>query len=87
VTASSVLLGIAGVLLVGGLGPCLVAASRGDAVARLAALNVAGPLTVLLCLVLAAAYERSSYADVALVLAPVSFAGSLVYARFLERWL
>ena len=86
-TTSSVLLGIAGVLLVGGLGPCLIAASRGNPVARLAALNVAGPLTVLLCLVLAAAFQRSSYVDVALVLAPVSFAGSLVYARFLERWL
>jgi multicomponent Na+:H+ antiporter subunit F len=87
VTESSILLGIAGVLLVGGLGPCLIAVSRGDAVSRLAALNVAGPLAVLLCLVLAAAFQRSSYEDVALVLAPVSFAGSLVYARFLERWL
>jgi multicomponent Na+:H+ antiporter subunit F len=86
-TTSSILLGIAGVLLVGGLGPCLLAVSRGDGVARLAALNVAGPLTVLLCLVLAAAFQRSSYVDVALVLAPVSFAGTLVYARFLERWL
>jgi multicomponent Na+:H+ antiporter subunit F len=87
VTARSVLLGIAGLLLVGGLGPCLLAASRGPHPARLAALNLAGPLTVLLCLVLAAAFQRSSYVDVALVLAPISFAGSLVYARFLERWL
>jgi multicomponent Na+:H+ antiporter subunit F len=86
-TTSSILLGIAGTMLVGGLGPCLIAVSRGDAAARLAALNLAGPLTVLLCLVLAAAFQRSSYVDVALVLAPVSFAGSLVYARFLERWL
>ena len=86
-TTSSGLLGIAGVLLVAGLGPCLIAVSRGDGVSRLAALNVAGPLTVLLCLVLAAAFQRPGYVDVALVLAPVSFAGSLVYARFLERWL
>jgi multicomponent Na+:H+ antiporter subunit F len=86
-TAASFLLGVAGVVLVAGLGSCLLAASRGDAVARLAALNVAGPLTVLLCLVLSSAFQRSSYVDVALVLAPVSFAGSLVYARFLERWL
>lgn len=86
-TASSALLGIAGVLLVGGLLPCLVAVSRGKPAARLAALNLAGPVTVLLCLVLAAAFRRPAYVDVGLVLALVSFTGSLVYARFLERWL
>lgn len=86
-TTSSVLLGIAGVLLVGGLLPCVLAASRGTPAARLAALSMASADTVLLCLVLAAAFQRSSYVDVALVLVPVAFAGTLVYARFLERWL
>ena len=86
-TTSSVLLGFAGCLLVGGLLPCLVGVSRGDGPSRLVALNLAGPVCVLVCLVLAAAFQRPAYLDVGLALALVSFAGSLVYARFLERWL
>lgn len=81
------LLGLAAVLLLAGFGPCLLAVSRGDAVRRLVALELATPVVVLVLLLLAAGYRRSTYVDVALLLAVVSFAGSLVYARFLERWL
>ena len=86
-TTSSVLLGLAGCLLVGGLLPCLLGVCRGDGPSRLVAMNLAGVVSVLVCLVLAAAFQRPAYVDVGLVLALVSFAGSLVYARFLERWL
>jgi multicomponent Na+:H+ antiporter subunit F len=37
--------------------------------------------------VLAQAYDRSIFFDLALALALLSFAGGLVFARFLERWI
>lgn len=84
---SATLLLLAGVLLVGGFGSCLLGACRGGPVARLVALELGSVVAVLVLLLLSAGYGRSSYQDVGLVLAIVSFAGSLVYARFLERWL
>jgi len=48
-------------------------------------MRVSGVLLVLL--VLAQAYDRSIYFDLALALALLSFAGGLVFARFLERWI
>jgi multicomponent Na+:H+ antiporter subunit F len=80
-------LGAAIAMMVGGLGPCLVATLRGEPADRLAGLILAGPLATLVLLLLAAAYGRPAYLDVALVLALLSFAGSLVYARFLGRTL
>ncbi|WP_242903591.1 monovalent cation/H+ antiporter complex subunit F [Actinomadura terrae] len=74
-------------LLVAGLVPCLAGTLRGEPVSRLAALAAAGPATSLLLVVLAAAYHRSAYLDAALVLAVLSVAGILVYARFLGRTL
>jgi multicomponent Na+:H+ antiporter subunit F len=72
-------------LLLGGLVPCLLATMRGGPIQRLAGLMSAGSTTTLLLAVLAAAYERSAYLDVALLLALLSLAGNLVYARFLGR--
>ena len=40
----------------------------------------------LVLLLLAQAYDRAIYFDLALALA-LSFAGGLVFARFLERWI
>ena len=80
-------LGAAVAMLVVGLGPCLVATLRGEPTDRLAGLILAGPLATLVLLLLAAGYGRPAYLDVALVLALLSFAGSLVYARFLGRTL
>lgn len=77
----------AAVLTVTAFVPCVVAASRGDTLSRLVGLELAGTVTVIVLLLLAQGYHRSSYQDVGLVLAPLSFAGSLVFARFLERWL
>ena len=45
-----------------------------------------GTVDTLVLLVLAQAYDRSIYFDLALALALLSFAGGLVFARFLERW-
>ncbi|WP_214107760.1 monovalent cation/H+ antiporter complex subunit F [Acrocarpospora catenulata] len=75
------------VMLAGALLPCLLATVRGKPVDRLVGLVAAGPVAALVLLLLAAAYGRSAYLDVALIAALLSFAGSLVYARFLGRTL
>ncbi|TYK44998.1 monovalent cation/H+ antiporter complex subunit F [Actinomadura decatromicini] len=75
------------VIMVGALVPALTAMLRGRPAGRLAGLIVAGPLVAVALTLLAAAYGRPAYLDVALVLALLSFAGSLVFARFLSRTL
>jgi multicomponent Na+:H+ antiporter subunit F len=47
---------------------------------------MAGTLDALVLMLLAVAYHRSIYLDLALALALLTFAGGLVFARFLERW-
>jgi multisubunit Na+/H+ antiporter MnhF subunit len=75
------------VLMVAGTAPCLMVTKRADALERLVGLELAGVVTTLVLLLLAQGLGRSSYIDLALVLSLLSFAGSLVFARFLERWL
>jgi multicomponent Na+:H+ antiporter subunit F len=76
---------VAVVLVVAAAGPCLVAVCRGEPGERLVALqSLSITLTVVLVL-LAVAQDRPSYLDVPLVLALVSLAGSLVFARFFGR--
>jgi multicomponent Na+:H+ antiporter subunit F len=70
-------------VLVAALFPCLLATLRGEPVDRLAGLILAGPAATLVLMLLAAGYGRPAYLDAALIVALLSFAGSLVYARFL----
>jgi multicomponent Na+:H+ antiporter subunit F len=72
-------------LLVAAVFPCLVATLRGEPVDRLSGLILAGPMTTLVLLLLAAGYGRPAYLDMAFIVALLSFAGSLVFARFLGR--
>lgn len=73
------------VLVVAAAGPCLVAVCRGEPGERLVALqSLSITLTVVLVL-LAVGQDRPSYLDVPLILALVSLAGSLVFARFFGR--
>ena len=72
-------------LMVAAVFPCLLGTLRGEPVDRLAGLLVAGPVATLVLMLLAAGYGRPAYLDAAFVLALLSFAGSLVYARFLGR--
>jgi multisubunit Na+/H+ antiporter MnhF subunit len=68
------------------MGPCAlvcVKASPGD---RLVALELAGTVTTLSLLCLAQAAERAVYLDLAVSLALLSFAGGIVFAHFMERW-
>jgi multicomponent Na+:H+ antiporter subunit F len=74
-------------LLVAAVFPSLLATLRGEPVDRLAGLILAGPAATLVLLLLAAGYGRPAYLDAALMVALLSFAGSLVYARFLGRTL
>jgi multicomponent Na+:H+ antiporter subunit F len=73
------------VLLVGAAGPCLVAVCRGEPGERLVALLSLSVTLTLVLLVLSVGLSRPSYLDVPLVLALVSLAGSLVFARFFGR--
>ncbi len=74
------------VLLAGVLATGLVGAT-GPLVRRLIALEVGGVLVTLSLLLLAQGFDRDVYFDLAVVLAALSFASSLVFIRFLERWL
>jgi multisubunit Na+/H+ antiporter MnhF subunit len=71
------------VLVVLGLGPSAWVACRGPATQRLAGVNLASVLTAVLFLLLAQGFGRSSYVDLALVLAVLAPAGTLVFTRLL----
>lgn len=71
----------AAALLVGGLGPAVLLAMRGDPVRRLLGLQLAGPVTVLVLVLLAQGLGRSMYLVVPLCLALVGFTGTLVFTR------
>jgi multicomponent Na+:H+ antiporter subunit F len=75
------------VILVGAVLPALATTLRGRPVDRLAGLIVTGPLVTLVLALLTSAYGRTAYLDVALILALLSFAGALVFARFFSRTL
>ena len=78
---------VAALVLLAGLVPCGVVCLRGDPLSRLVGLEMAGVVDILLLLLLARAYDRATYYDVALALTLLSFAGGMVFARFLERWI
>lgn len=75
------------VLLVLGGGPCIYAICRGEPVGRLVALQCLSMTLTAVLVLLAEAARRPAYLDVPLVLALVSFAGTLVFARFFGRLL
>ncbi|HEY2193586.1 MAG TPA: monovalent cation/H+ antiporter complex subunit F [Actinomycetospora sp.] len=75
---------LAGVLLLVLAGPGLLLASRGTAVARLAGLQLAQAVAVLLLTVLALVLGQPSLLIVPLVTVLLSFAGTLVFTRLLR---
>ncbi|WP_371614329.1 monovalent cation/H+ antiporter complex subunit F [Streptomyces sp. NBC_00454] len=66
-----------------GLAPCLWLAARGAAQYRLVGISLAGTLAAVVFLLLARGFHRDSYGDLALVLAVLAPAGTLVFTRFL----
>jgi multisubunit Na+/H+ antiporter MnhF subunit len=77
---------VAATVLLSGLLPCLWVAMRGTIISALAALELASTITTLVLLLIAQGLRRDPFMDLALVSAVLSFAGALVFARFLERW-
>jgi len=64
-----------------------IVASTGPIMRRVIALEVGGVLVALALVLLAEGFDRDVYFDLAVVLAAMTFAASLVFVRFLERWL
>jgi multicomponent Na+:H+ antiporter subunit F len=73
------------VLLIGGLVPCLVVCVRASVMEGLVALQLAGEIVALVLLLLAEGFQRQPFADLAIILAVLSFVGSLVFVRFMEE--
>ncbi len=78
---------IAALALVVGLVPCGWVCLRGRTMERLVAVELAGLLTALAVVLLAEGFDRVSLYDLALTLVLLSFASTMVFAHFLERWL
>lgn len=76
---------IAATALIGALVPCGWLCLRRSFAEGLVGLQLAGTLAALAVLVLAEGETREPFADLALVLAALSFAGTLLFARFLEE--
>jgi multicomponent Na+:H+ antiporter subunit F len=75
----------AGALLLG-IFPCAAVCFRAPPVDRLVALELAGTIDSLILLVLAEGFNYDPFFDLAVALALLTFAGALVFAHFLERW-
>lgn len=73
----------AGALMIGGLGPAMSLAYRDTAPHRVVGLALAGTMGTIVLLVLCQAFGQSAYLIVPLVLALLSFAGTLVFTRLL----
>jgi len=73
------------VLVAAGLGPCLFVCVTSSAIEGLVALELAGVIAAVVLLLLAEGLHRQPFVDLAVVLAAVSFVGTLAFARFLER--
>jgi multisubunit Na+/H+ antiporter MnhF subunit len=71
------------VLIVGGLGPALLIASRGDGLSRLVGLQLGTSVAVLFLMAFSAGVDQSSYLVVPLVLVVLEVVGTLVYTRLL----
>jgi multisubunit Na+/H+ antiporter MnhF subunit len=70
-------------MLVGGLAPALVLASRGDAIERLVGMELASSVGLLTLLVVIQGNGQPGYLIVPLVLVLLAFAGTLVFIRLL----
>ncbi|WP_052442399.1 MrpF/PhaF family protein [Streptacidiphilus neutrinimicus] len=74
---------VALLLIVAGLTPCVAVAGRGESLHRLIGANLLSVVAVGVLLLLAQGLGRSAYVDVALVLAVLAPAGTLVFTRLL----
>jgi multisubunit Na+/H+ antiporter MnhF subunit len=76
---------IAALVIIAALVPCVVVAAVADAGAALAAVELAGVLSVTALMLLSQGFHRQPFVDLAVVLALVSTVGSLTFARMMEH--
>jgi multisubunit Na+/H+ antiporter MnhF subunit len=76
---------IAAIAMLAGFVPVGWVCLRGRPIDGVAALELAGALATTILLCLAESFHRSSYFDVAVVCAVVTWVSGLVFARFLGR--
>jgi multicomponent Na+:H+ antiporter subunit F len=74
------------VLAVAGLAPCGWVCFRSRPEDQMVALGLTGTVQSLVILLLAAGFGEPALASLAAVLAAMSTGGTLLFARFLERW-
>jgi multisubunit Na+/H+ antiporter MnhF subunit len=67
--------------------PCLGLALIAQAPHGLLALEIAGVLVSTILMLLSEGFHRQPFIDLAVVLAPMTLVGSLVFARLMERQL
>jgi multisubunit Na+/H+ antiporter MnhF subunit len=65
--------------------PCGVIALRADSPHGLASLELAGVLLSTILVLLSEGFHRQPFIDLAVVFAPMSLVGSLLFARLMER--
>ena len=67
--------------------PCIAVALLAEPPHGLAALELAGVLLSTILMLLAEGFHRQPFVDLAVVFAPLSLVGSLLFARLMERHL
>jgi multisubunit Na+/H+ antiporter MnhF subunit len=67
--------------------PCLIVISRGKTMEAVVAYEAISILAVLVLVLLAEGFRRSSEFELPVLLAVLLLGSGLVFARFLERWL
>ncbi len=75
------------VVLLAGLFICGVMCMRRNLMNRMAAFQLSNVLAVIIMLSLAEGFHDDIYFDTVLCLAVISFAGTITFLRFLEKWL
>jgi multicomponent Na+:H+ antiporter subunit F len=77
---------LAASVLLASTAPLILLAVRAPVPRGLVALELSTTIVTLVLLLVAQGTNRQPFFDLALVSAVLSFAGSLTFARFLERW-
>ena len=67
--------------------PCLIVVARDETMSAVVAYEALSILAVLVLVLLAEGFRRSSEFELPVVLAVLLLGSGLVFARFLERWL
>lgn len=78
---------IAATALGAALIPCLLVCLLAPPPHGLVALEIAGVLLTTILMLLSEGFHRQPFVDLAVVLAPLSLVGSLLFARLMERHL